>query len=324
LAELPVSLSQLSKKDTPMSEMQNNLGFVISQTAHVETEVFQVKYPDIQYPDLIDVDTSAHPWAKTVTYYSMDGTGQARFINGKANDIPLVTAKMGESETKVELAGIGYDYSLEEVNQAIMLGLSLDSMKALVARRSYEELVDSAALNGETSKGMQGLFAYASVPAVAAPNGVSGTATWATKTPTEIIKDINDALTGVFTATKTTGLADTVLLPWERLSPLTTITLPNTSMTILQFIRENNLYTLQTGQPLKIRGVRGLVNKGSGGTARMVAYRKSPEVMKLHLPMPLMFLDPQVVGLSYVIPGVFRFGGLDIRLPSEVRYVDGI
>ena len=32
----------------------------------------------------------------------------------------------------------------------------------------------------------------------------------------------------------------------------------------------------------------------------------------------------QPYGLRYKVPGVFRLGGLDIRLPKEVIYRDGI
>lgn len=303
---------------------QSNLGFVVSQLAHIETEVFERKYPDIQYPDLIDVDTSAHPWAKTVTYYSMDGVGKAQFMNGKAGDVPLVSTQMADSETKVDMAAIGYDYSIEEINQAMALGMSLDTMKAHYARRAYEDMVDGVALTGDTGRGWTGLFNSPAVTVVAAPNGASASPLWSNKTPLEIIKDINDVITGVHVATKTTGMADTVLLPYERLSPLTSIVLPNTSMTVLQFIKENNLYTMTTGQPLKLRGVRGLVQAGGGSSARMIAYRKSPEVAKLHIPLPLEFLQPEVRGLSVIVPGIFRLGGLDIRLPGEVRYLDGI
>ncbi len=56
----------------------------------------------------------------------------------------------------------------------------------------------------------------------------------------------------------------------------------------------------------------------------MIAFRRSPEVLKLHIPMPLRFLPVQIDGLRYKVPGVFRLGGLDIRLPKEVIYRDGL
>ena len=80
-----------------------------------------------------------------------------------------------------------------------------------------------------------------------------------------------------------------------------------------------------TGMPLTIRAVRGLETAGAAGVNRMVAYRRNPQVLKLHVPMPHRFLPVYQDGpLNFVVPGVFRLGGLDIRRPKEVRYGDGI
>ena len=57
----------------------------------------------------------------------------------------------------------------------------------------------------------------------------------------------------------------------------------------------------------------------------MVAYCKAPDVLKMHVPMPFRFLPAWQSGpISFEIPGIFRLGGLDIRLPKAVRYLDGI
>ena len=80
-----------------------------------------------------------------------------------------------------------------------------------------------------------------------------------------------------------------------------------------------------TGQKLTIRANRFLTTAGSGATARMIAYRRSPEVVKMHIPMRLRFLAPQGPEVfRYVVPGMFRLGGTDVRLPKEIRYYDGI
>ena len=57
----------------------------------------------------------------------------------------------------------------------------------------------------------------------------------------------------------------------------------------------------------------------------MVAYRRSPEVLKMHVPMPFRFLPAWQVGpILFEVPGIFRLGGVDIRRPKSVRYLDGI
>lgn len=305
--------------------MQANLGFVVSQTAHVEANVYSIRYPDIQYPALIPVDTSANPWVTSVKFYSMDRVGAAEFINGKADDVPTVGVSMDQHESGVYMGAIGYDYGLEEVNQARMLGINLPGEKAAAARRAYEEFVDNIALNGDATKGMEGLFNYTGVPSASVPaDGTGSSALWSAKDGDKILRDVNDLITGVFTATNTVAMADTLILPWTQMNSIASRRLGDTSLTILEFLRQNNVYTAVTGSPLTIRAARGLDTRGAGNTARMIAYRRSPEVLKLHMPMPLRFEPVQMRGFNFIVPGIFRLGGLDIRLPKEVRYADGI
>lgn len=308
----------------PQPNMQSNLAFVEDQLAHVESKIYEVKYADLQYTDLIPVDFDADEWADSVLFYSMDGTGKAEWIGDKVTDIPMVSESMAQHDSGIHMQGIGYDYGLPEVMKAARLGFNLDDMKARRARRVSEEATDRVALRGDTTKSMSGLLAYPGVPVVVAPNGAGASPLWANKTDAEILSDVNNLLTGLFTGTQNTAMADTLLLPTAILTLLATRVIDGTTMTLLKFIEENNLYTLQTGQKLRIRAVLGLETAGTGGVARAMAYRKDEEVLKMHIPMPIMFLPPQIVGLRYVINGMFRLGGLDIRLPLECRYLDGI
>jgi hypothetical protein len=300
-------------------DAQTALGFVVSQTSHIETEVNETVYPDIQYAELIPVDTSAHPFATTVTYYSSDKFGKAGWINGNSNDIPLAGTERAKHETGVHMAGIGYSYGYEEINQAQMLGVNLQADDAVAARRAYEEMVDGVALSGDEAKGFQGLISHASVIAAAA-----GTGGWATASPENILGDVNALLEGVGAGTAYTSLADTLLLP-KSVSQHLAKPMPGTTMPVLEYIMKYNTYTIQTGRPLTIRFIRGLDTAGAGSTKRMVAYRRDPQVLKLHIPMPHRFLPVFQDGpLSFTVPGVFRLGGLDIRRPKEVRYADGL
>lgn len=300
--------------------MQGNLGFVTSQTAHIETGVYKARFPQIRYPGLIPVDYSAPEWIKTVDYYSMDISGVAGWTADRASDINVVGVELGKSSSTVYMADIGYDYGLEEVNQALMLGMNLPGEKATAARVVYERTVDNIAFTGDTAKGWKGLFNSSAVTAASATTGSWG----ASVNEDLILADINELLTGVFTATNEIAMADTVLMPSTSLQFIASARLGDTGQTILEFIQRANAYTAETGQPLTIRGMRGLETAGAGDTKRMVAYRRSPEVLKMHIPMRHRFLPVQIMGLTYKVPGIFRLGGLDIRLPKEVRYSDGI
>jgi len=225
------------------------------------------------------------------------------------------------------MAAIGYRYTLEELGQAMMVpGLNLTVDRASAARRAYEEFVDRIALVGSAAKNWDGLINNDLItPTTAAPTGTGGNTSWSFKTGDQIMTDINDALTGVYVDSLTVEMADTILLPVQEVARLSSTRLGDTNMTIMQFLETANVYTQQTGQRLTIRAVRGLEDAGAGDTGRMVAYRRDPNVVKMHLPMPHRFLPVWQTGpMVFDVPGIFRLGRLDIRRPGAFRYIDGI
>lgn len=305
----------------PLFDAQSALGFVISQTAIVEPVVYATRYPDIQYRDLIPVDTSGSEFATSVAYFSSDQFGKADWINGNADDIPRAGTTRTKHETPVYTAGIGYGWGFEEIGRAQMLGINLASDDAMAARRAAEEMIDRVALLGDADKGFTGLFNAAGVTPVAAPTGA-----WTGKTGDLIVADMNAALINSFLGTNTTSIADTLLLPWSKFIQISTQRMSDASdSTVLGYFIANNTYTALTGRPLTIRGLRGLDTAGAAGVTRMIAYRNDAQVLKLHLPMPHRFLPVYQSGpLRFDVPGVLRLGGLDVRLPREMAYVDGI
>jgi len=304
------------------------MSFLIRQASLIEPTVYAIRYQDIQYPNLIPVDTSAPEWIQSVTYFSMDSVGRAEWFSGLAQDVPKVELTREKFETGVSMAAIGYGYTLEELGTAQLLGMNLTSDKAASARRVAEEKIDVVAFAGDAAKGFTGLVNAASVTATTAPaDGTSSATTFASKTPDQILRDINGQLTGIFTGTLGVEMADTLLLPYSVLLDLSTRRIDAVNQTtILEWVQRNNIYTLTTGQPLTIRGLFGyLETAGASSTKRMVAYRRTPEVLKMHIPMPFRFLPVWQTGpMRFDVPGIFRLGGVDIRRPKSVRYLDGI
>lgn len=310
-----------------MDAPQRALAFLITQASYIEPQVYRTRYRDIQYPQLVPVDTSASEWTSSVTYFSLDSVGQAAWFSGKAQDVPNAEVLREKLETTVSMAAIGYRYDLEELGKAQQLGMSLSSDKAEAARRGAEEFIDRVAITGDAAKGYKGLVNANGVTAgSAAATGAGSATTWSSKSPDNILADVNDALTGIFTGSIGAEMADTLLLPYPQMLAINTRRIDATNQTtILEWIERNNIYTRMTGQPLTIRGVWGLETAGSGGTARMVAYRRDPSVVKLHIPMPYRFLPVWQVGpILFEVPGIFRLGGVDVRRPAAFRYVDGI
>ena len=132
-----------------LADSQQALGFLLQQTTFIEAEVYRIQYPDILYPQLVPVDTSASEWAKSVTYFSLDKVGQADWLDGAATDMRFADVNRNKFEQGIEMAGIGYRYTLEEIGQAMMIpGLNLTAERAEAARRAYEEFMDKLARLG--------------------------------------------------------------------------------------------------------------------------------------------------------------------------------
>jgi hypothetical protein len=137
------------------------------------------------------------------------------------------------------------------------------------------------------------------------------------------MRDFNSGLSSIILTSNGLEIADTALFPLATLQYLSEVQLPNTTMTLLDWISQKNMYTLRTGRPMLIRSVQGLETAGAGGVARAVFYRRDPQVIKMHIPMPHRFFPVwQRTPFTYDVPGIFRLGGVEVRRPGAMRYLD--
>lgn len=311
------------------------LSFVQGQAYTINQRVYETRFPDFDYGRLIYVNSEGPEWAPGVMTYSSDMSGQAKWQSGYAKDVPLADVSQNMTTRQFRLAAIGYQYNIEEINSTMGFpGANLPDRRARAARMAYFQFMYDLTLVGDAEKGLGGLINYPGVTATTAPaDGTGGVTYWVdssgvgTKTPAQIVRDINIALSGVNLQTNRIALADTLLLPQEALDYISATPYSATTMeTILSFVTRNNRYTLETGRPLTIRSIRALSTGATGGTTgRMVAYRNDPNEVQLHLPMPHRFLPVyQDSPLNFTVPGIFRTGGVEIMSTDAFRYVDGI
>lgn len=309
-------------------DAQQALGFLNPQLLRINTEVEMQVYPDFDYSSLMYVDTDGGMWSAGSVFHSGDVAGAAQFLAHKGFDMPLADISTAQHMQTNHFAGIGYEYGRGELERAAQVGRNLSSEKAEAARKVAESFIYGIALRGNAEKGMTGLINNASVPqAVVAADGTGSTTTFATKTPDQVLRDVNAALNAPFNSTNETMRANTLLLPTTRLQTLSERRLgDNSDTTLLAFLRANNSYTLETGQPLFIRGTRELEAAGQGGTARMMAYSNTRDAVRFYLPGPHEFLQAYTPngGLLWQVPGIMNIGGVEWRRPKAGAYRDGI
>lgn len=302
--------------------------FLTPQLHRIETQVYMRKYPSFDFASFMTVNTDGDMWDVGTLFYSMDGVGQAEFLSGKAFDVPYASTTMDQYTHAYHLAGIGYEWTIQEMERAAKLGRSLSADKAMAADKSANAFLYSVAMTGRTpgaaaaEKGWTGFVNNASVTASNVPADGTGSATaFSSKTPDQVLRDINSALNAVETGTLETHVANTLVLPTSIYNYIANTRLTDTGTSILAFLQANN----SAGEALRILRSRALETAGAGGTKRMVAYDNSDEVIRFHLPGPFTFLPPfQKSSMTYEVAGTMNVGGTEIRLPKALIYRDGL
>lgn len=316
---------------TAHDAMQLNL-FVTSEASRINAQVYRIEYADVRYRGLVPVDTAGPEWRDAYTFISLDGAGAAEWLNTASDDVPKVAFSQDKAEAFVNEAGIGYDFTLREVQKAQQMGFDLPDTKARVARRAAEEMIDRVTWAGDAMLGLTGIINNPYVPVQdAAPTGTGSSTRWKDKTPGQILADVNALLSGIWEGTGRTTMADTLVVPDDAYVVLATTLLPDGGgRTLLDWIQTTNLYTAATRRTLTIVPIYELRVAGEGSTpqapvSRAVAYRNSEDVVVLRMPMPFRFFPVWQTGpWRWDVPGMFRMGGVEYVRPREASYMDGI
>lgn len=319
------ALSFADRVNAFVSDAQVGVAFLTPQLYRIEAEVYMERTPSFDINRFVPVDSSGDMWDIGTLVYSMQDFGRAKFLAAEAFDMPYASTKSGQGVRDFHLAGIGYEIGVPEMTRAARLGRQLDSDNARAAVKASDRFVYGVCMtglnaNGENEKGWTGFVNNASAPsAQVAADGTGSSRLWSAKDADLILRDINDAITTVETGTGETHVANTLVLPTTRYNFIATKRVGDTGSTILQFLQANNA----AGEALQILKSRALETAGTGSTTRMVAFDKSPEVLRFFLPGPHQFYPPFYKNtFVYEVAGLMNVGGLDVRLPKAIVYRD--
>lgn len=222
-------------------------------------------------------------------------------------------------------------YSIPELEAAIKVGRPVDQQKFEGLNLKHQMDIDQVVYIGDSVVGMTGLMNSTAVTAsTASATGSGGTTTWATKTPANILADINTLLQNTWAASGYSVIPDRILIPPAQYSLLLSQTVTNAgNMSILKFLEDNNL-AAQRGGKLSILPVKWAIGMGTGGTPqvlgtvdRAIAYSKDP--LRTRYPMTqLQKTNVQYVGIYHVTTYYCRLGQAEIIYAETFSYLDGI
>lgn len=315
-----------------LSDEQAAYAFVQAQGRNIETAIYKRRYPTFNYAEHVPVVTEGNPWAIGTQFRIADHTGKAKIISGKAKDMPFGKTTRSLATHDFFMIGAGWEWSLEETEQGMLYNVNVTQDDAMGAADDVERLLYDIAITGSTEVNRTGLINDANVPSADAAanggeNGGGGTSTfWVHKTPDEIVADINTGLSTVKRQSGEVEWADTVRLPPAAFELISTKRIgTDTETTVLEHVGRKNIYTAETNQPLDIKPLRDLASIADGERGRAVFYRRDPQVLRYHLPMPRRVLPVHRVGLMAYQQGLIaRTGGTEIRLPKAMFYLDEI
>lgn len=288
----------------------------------IKSRSYDVEYADLIARTLIPVSNEGGLAITSITYRTYDKVGAARLINNYAKDLPRADVGGKETTIPVKEIGISYGYTQKEIAAAQLTGRPLDQRRADAARRAVEEKINDIAYNGDADGGLPGFLSNANIPLVTVVNGASASPLWTSKTPDEILFDINDLFGDIFENTKMKERADTLLLPpgqWNYISA--TPRASNSDTTILQYIVKNSPFLKSENDVIP---VNELVGAGTAGADMMVAYTRRPDKLQLEIPSELQFLAPQEQGLELVVPGQSSIGGVNVYYPLSAAFAEGL
>jgi hypothetical protein len=304
------------------------------QLEHFFAKIYEVEYPLTKGRKLIPVDTSVPSGASAHTYRMFDEVGQAKLIASYADDLPLVNATGKEYANPVRGIGDAFFLSIQDIRASAMLGVDLDTRLANTARDVMERKLDALMASGDSTAGLGGFATNADVltgclNGAGVTGGTDVTGSWvASATAAQIQADLEKIAKAIFVNTKGIhGDPDssklTVALPTDLFAKLSSTRLDGFNMiTLREYLIEHCPFIGEIVSWSRLDAI-GKTGGASSGGGRVVVYSKDADVVQAVIPQEFEMLPMQPKALGYYVPCHMRFGGVTIRYPKAMQYVDG-
>jgi len=301
------------------------------QLEYLFAEVIKVEYPALRATEFIPLNTEPPPGSLSYTYRMWDAVGKAKVITNYADDLPKVTVEANEWQSPIITTGMSYDFGVQDVARAALGNFPLEQGLADAARFAIEFLGEDIACTGYAAAGVPGMV---NAPGVAATAQVS-TGTWLAQIATIASASPSTPATAVAVAQDLImdiqAMKKKVWTNTKGLYPATTVLLPSTLWTALDAVPRSPAFTDDTllDYMRKITGLDidywlPLDTAGSGGHGRVMCYRKDPQVLQLVRARSFTQLPPQAINLAWQVPCLAEEGGVMVKRPGAVTYMDGL
>lgn len=272
----------------------------------------------------------------TSTFASTGGpsSGGISWAGKESTTLSRINVDIGKIVNPLNLWTETVSYTITELLSAQQLGRPIDAQMLSGLNLKHQMDIDQMVYIGDTVVGKTGLLNHTLITntaTVAASATVGSPTQFIYKSPDEIKADFNELLTSVWAASGYKAPPNKVLLSPVPFGYLTTTVVSSAgSVSILQFLKENNVMTAQHNIELEILPVKWLDKNnlnGPGGSAaasdRMVAYTQREEYVRYPM-VPLQPMQPQYRGVWIDVPYYGRLGCTELVYPETMGIRDGI
>jgi hypothetical protein len=266
--------------------------------------------------------------AMGVGYGVTGGSGDGAVTAGEADGIPLVQADFSKDLHKAHMIAVGTRVFWIDQMKGNVTGRNLDTLLRDGVRLTYDKHMDENTYKGFAKYSTTGLLNDADVTVTNAAAGAGGTATWATKTADEILKDVNDAILTAWAAAEydLDAIPNHIVLPYEQYNYIATTKVSQLAeKTILTFLLENNVAKANGGD-LFIGATSWAKGAGVGNTDRMLVYVNKERYVAIDelVPLTRAMTTPNAERFSYDTTYAGNVSEVEVFYPMTMLYVDGI
>lgn len=286
----------------------------------------------VTYPRDININVGGgwvdYVSAMSVAYGLTGGSENGPVQAGGANGLPIVQASVDKGVYKAHVFATALRIMFVDMQKANFIGRSLDQLLQDGVRLSYDKHMDANVYVGLSNYGTTGLVNNPDATETTVANGAAGTATWATKTPLEILEDINSAITAVWAAAEydTEAMPNHILIPYEQYTYI--MNTPVTDLateTILDFVLKNNV-AAKNGGSLYVGATKWCKGAGTGSKDRMVVYVNHERYVNVDelVPMTRAMTQPNAANACYDTAYMANISEVQVFYPQTIAYFDGI
>lgn len=313
------------------ASIANGAAFLVSELEKRDPDIRR-PLTSVTYTRDIPIKTGGG-WVEEISNLNIDygttgGSGSGMVHAGGANGVPVIQAQLGKDIYKTHIFSQIMRIMFVDMQKENITGRSLDDLLKRGIRLSYDKHLNQNCYMGMPEFGTTGLLNNPNVNASNVSQGASSQTAWSSKTPDEILFDINTAIAEVWEAGgyDLEALPNHIIMPYEQYNYIATTKVSTLAeKTILTYVLENNIAT-KNGKDLFIGGTAYCKGAGAAGSDRMAVYVHDEYFIAMEelVPLSRTMTQPNTNALAYDSVYMANVSEVEMFYNQSIRYYDGI